>query len=240
MVQKGLYVMQKYLNTLNDNDFTIFKEIESLRDKIIQEDTNIEVLDYGAGDPDDNRSVQEMNQGVIKHVSTKDLCKIGLKNDFAHLLYAIVKKHQPLTVLELGTCCGFSSIYMSKALKDNGTIHTIEGSPQTAQIAQQNFKEAKSLNIKSYTGRFSDVLPSILPKIETIDFAFIDGHHDRDATLQYFKNIKPYLSEDAIVLFDDISWSKGMIEAWEIIKKDNFISSYKDYQKVGLCFMGNA
>ena len=240
MVQKGLYVMQKYLNTLNENDFNVFKEIESLRDKIIREDTNIEVLDYGAGDPDDNRTLQEMHQGVVKNVSTRDLCKIGLKNDFAHLLYAIIKKHQPETILELGTCCGFSSIYMSKALKDKGTIHTIEGSPQTAQVAQKNFKEARSLNIKPYTGRFSDVLPSILPKITTIDFAFIDGHHDRDATLQYFENIKPYLSKNAIVLFDDISWSKGMIEAWEIIKKDSSINSYEDYQKVGLCFMRNA
>ncbi|WP_321777265.1 class I SAM-dependent methyltransferase [Sulfurimonas sp.] len=231
--------MQKYLNILNDNDLSIFKDIESLRDKIIQENKQIKVLDYGAGNPDDKRSSEQMYKGVTKNISTKSLCKIGLKNDFAHLIYAIIKKHQPATILELGTCCGFSSIYMSKALKNEGTIHTIEGSPQTAQIAQKNFKDIDALNIKSYVGRFSDVLPNILPNIKSIDFAFIDGHHDRDATLEYFKNIKPFLSENAIVLFDDISWSKGMIEAWEIIKKDNAITSYEDYAKVGLCFFGD-
>ena len=30
-----------------------------------------------------------------------------------------------------------------------------------------------------------------------------------------------------------------MIEAWEIIKKDNAITSYEDYAKVGLCFFGD-
>ncbi|WP_324171535.1 class I SAM-dependent methyltransferase [Sulfurimonas sp.] len=231
--------MQKYLHILDDNDFNIFKEIESLREKIILEDINIEVMDFGAGNPDENRSAKQMHNGVTKNVSTKDLCKIGLKNDFAHLIYAIIKKHQPSTVLELGTCCGFSSIYMSKALKDGACIHTIEGSPKTAIIAQKNFKDIDSLNVNSYVGRFSDVLPEILPNIKAIDFAFIDGHHDRDATLEYFEIIKPYLSKDAIVLFDDISWSKGMTEAWETIKKDDSICSYKDYQKVGLCFMGD-
>lgn len=232
--------MKKYLNMLNENDFTIFKEIELLREKIILEDINIEVMDYGAGDPNDNRSAKEMHDGVVKHVSTKDLCKIGLKNDFAHLLYAIVKKHQPLTTLELGTCCGFSSIYMSKALNNEGKIHTIEGSPQTAKIAQKNFKEANSFNIISHVGRFSDILPTLLKELKTIDFAFIDGHHDKDATLEYFEIIKPYLSKNALILFDDISWSKGMIEAWESIKKDTFIRSYKDFEKVGLCFVGDA
>ena len=231
--------MKKYLDILSDNDFNIFKEIESLREKIILEDINIEVLDYGAGNPDENRSAKQMHNGVTKSVSTKNLCKIGLKNDFAHLIYAIVKKHQPSAVLELGTCCGFSSIYMSKALNDKGVIHTIEGSPQTAKIAQKNFKEIGALNTNSYVGRFSDVLPEILPTIKTIDFAFIDGHHDRDATLEYFEIIKPYLNKDAILLFDDISWSIGMKEAWEVIKKDASISHYEDYQKVGLCFMGD-
>jgi len=216
--------MQKYLDTLNENDFEVFKEIESLREKIILEDTSIEVIDYGAGNPDENRTEKQMHSGVTKSISTKSLCKIGLKNNFAHLIYAIVKKHQPATVLELGTCCGFSSI---------------EGSPQTAQIAQRNFKEIGAQNIKSYVGRFSDKLPNILPKITPIEFAFIDGHHDRDATLEYFENIKPYLTKDALVLFDDISWSNGMIEAWDIIKKDNSIHTYEDYVKVGLCFMGD-
>jgi predicted O-methyltransferase YrrM len=141
-------------------------------------------------------------------------------------------------ILELGTCCGFSSIYMSKASDNKATIHTIEGSPKTAQIAQSNFKNTHCENIISHIGRFDDVLPNILPTIKPIDFVFIDGHHDKNATLKYFDDIKSYLNKNSLVLFYDISWSDGMKEAWEIIKKDRYIQSYKDFHKVGLCFIG--
>lgn len=233
--------MDSYLNTLDKKDFKIFEEIEKIRKNIIKENKKVEVLDFGAGDPDANRTQNQMNKGVEKVVFTKDLCKIGLKNQYAQLLYTLVKKSQPKTVLELGTCCGFSSIYMSKALNTSQpTIHTIEGSAQTAQIAQENILKAECKNIVSHIGKFSDILPNLLEELITIDFAFIDGHHDKDSTLVYFKQIKPYLAKNSIVIFDDISWSDGMKEAWKIIQQDQNIHSVKDLSKLGICFFGEA
>jgi len=230
--------MEKYLNILVDDDFKTFENIEKIRTEIISQNRTIKVIDYGAGNPEDNRTEDEMRDGVPKKISTKELCKIGLKSDFAHLIYALVKQTKPATILELGTCCGFSSIYMSKALHDNNSlIHTIEGSPETAKIAQENFKKANSSNIISHVGKFSDTLPKLLEEITPINFAFIDGHHDKDATLEYFKMIKPYLDKNALVLFDDISWSSGMKEVWKIIKQDTDIIKYEDFSKLGLCFM---
>lgn len=230
--------MEKYLHTLTNEDFKIFEEIEALRSAIISQDRIIEVVDYGAGSPEENRTKEEMQRGCSKTISTKELCKIGLKNDFAHLIYALVKQTQPSSILELGTCCGFSSIYMAKALQNPHTIlHTIEGSKQTAMIAQENFHHANTPNIISHIGRFSDLLPSLLPKIAPLDFVFIDGHHDKEATLEYFEMIKPHLNNRAIVLFDDISWSQGMKEAWESIKKDTDVTSHEDFHKIGLCIL---
>ena len=237
MVQKGLYVMQEYLKNLTNDDYIIFKEVEDVRKNIISQNLPIEIVDYGAGNPNENRSADKMNSGITKNISTKELCHIGLKSDFAHLIYALIKQHKPKHILELGTCCGFSSIYMSKALNNKNIIDTIEGSPQTAEIAQQNFLMCKCTNINLHTGKFSDILPKLLNKDSIYDFVFIDGHHDKDATLQYFKMIKPYLDKNALILFDDISWSNGMKEAWEIIKQDKDIVKYEDFSKLGLCFM---
>lgn len=229
-----------YLNDLQEEDFRIFASIEKIRDKTIQQNKKVEVLDYGAGEPDANRTAEEMDQGITKVVSTKDLCKIGLKNQYAQLLYTLVKKAQPKIVLELGTCCGFSSIYMAKALHNKeSNIHTIEGSPQTAVIAQKNIQKAGCDNITLHTGKFSDILPELLPKLQTIDFAFIDGHHDKNATLDYFELIKLYLTNNSIVIFDDISWSQGMGEAWSIIQQDKSIKAVKDFSKLGICFFGD-
>ena len=60
------------------------------------------------------------------------------------------------------------------------------------------------------TGRFQDVLDDTLADLREVDYVFIDGHHDEKATLDYFNRIYPFLSKNAIVLFDDISWSEGM------------------------------
>ena len=228
--------MEQYLKLLQESDRLIFKNIEDIRDRIRNEALQVNVIDYGAGDPNDKRSEQVMSQGVLKQVNTKELCHIGLKNEYAHLLYALVKKFQPKTVLELGSCCGFSAIYMSKAAQKESTIHTIEGSPETAKLAQKNFSSAHCINIKPYIGKFNDILLTLLDTIKPLDFVFIDGHHDRDATLAYYQQIKPFLNDKALVMFDDISWSEGMKEAWSIIKKDKYIENYEDFHKIGLCF----
>ena len=103
----------------------------------------------------------------------------------------------------------------------------------------QNILTAKCTNITQKVGRFSDILIGTLKEIKSVDFAFIDGHHDRDATIEYFNKIKPYLSKDAIVVFDDISWSDGMKEAWNIIQKDTIFKTFEDLKKIGICYLGD-
>lgn len=228
--------MQEYLTQLNQNDFDIFQQIESQRTIIREEAINVDVMDFGAGNPNDNRSPKQMYNGVHKKVTTHELCRIGLKENYAALLYSLIKYNKPKIVLELGTCCAFSSIYMAKASKYS-QIHTIEGSKNTAKIALKNIHALECDNIHLYIGRFMDTLPELLKQLRSIDFAFIDGHHDKEATLEYFNIIKPYLSNKATILFDDISWSTGMQEAWQIIKQDDSIDSYKDFSKLGLVTM---
>ena len=220
---------------LSEHDYKIFGEIEDIREKIKEKNIAVSVLDYGAGTPSENRTSSQMYKGVQKTISTKDLCEIGLKNNWAQALYSLVKENEPNTILEMGTCCGFSSIYMAKASL-NSQIFTIEGDESVANIAKNNIDAAKCKNIIQYIGRFQDILMDVLHEIKNIDFAFIDGHHEKKATIEYFNIIKPYLSSRAIVVFDDISWSSGMQEAWDIIKNDSDIKEYEDLEKIGVCY----
>ena len=89
-------------------------------------------------------------------------------------------------------------------------------------------------------GLFSVVLPDLLPQIEPIDFAFIDGHHNGQATVNYFKQIYPFLSESAILLFDDINWSKDMQWAWRVFENDERIKFTIDLWSMGVCIITNS
>ena len=74
---------------------------------------------------------------------------------------------------------------------------------------------------------------------DNVDFVFIDGHHDENATLSYFRQILPFLSDNAILAFDDIHWSCGMERAWNKIRKDRNLKMALDFFNVGICIFQN-
>ena len=87
-------------------------------------------------------------------------------------------------------------------------------------------------------GPFWETLSYQLNNNNPIDYIFIDGHHEGQATIRYFSQIKPYLSPSAIVVFDDINWSDSMNQAWASIKADEIFSYTVDLSRIGICFVG--
>jgi len=220
----------------SEEEVRLFETIEHQRTIMIHANRELKYRDFGAGNPDEERTLDTMYNGVEVESSTSKNCQIGLKGEWAQWIYSQVKKYQPQTILELGTNCGFSSIYMASANRSS-TVHTIEGAEAIADIARENFNALGCDNIIQYLGRFQDVLENVLTTIKRVDFAFIDGHHDYQATLDYFEQIKPFLSEHAVVVFDDISWSEGMRQAWMDILKENIIRKSEDLTKLGVIYL---
>ena len=214
----------------------IIQTIEQKREMLKAESRLIKVLDYGAGNPSDKRSKKQMEMGVKVEIPLRDLAKIGVKKEKAECIYTIFSSLAPKTILELGTCCGFSSSYMS-FFAPNSKIYTIEGSPNIAEIAKENHRFFGLSNVSVFVGRFDIVLPKLLEEISPIDFAFIDGHHDREATLSYFKQILPFMAKGGVMLFDDIAWSDGMKEAWREIVDSKVYKKYEDYVKMGAVWL---
>lgn len=77
-----------------------------------------------------------------------------------------------------------------------------------------------------------------LQRAKPIDFFFNDGHHDRDAVIEYFEQSKPYLANDAVIVFDDIDWSEGMSEAWKEIQRDDVTMVSIDLGGIGVVVLG--
>lgn len=208
----------------------ILEKVEKRRGALQQSDAMLEVVDYGAGKPEDKRTKEQMQAGVRVEVLLKELASIGVKQDKAEIIYNLFKELQPKVILELGTCCGFSSSYMS-FFAPLAKIWSIEGAEAVARVAKENHRYFKLENIEVLAGRFDLVLPTLLEKIPKIDFTFIDGHHNREATLAYFKQMLPFMNKGGVMLFDDIAWSEGMQEAWREITNEGFMA--KDYGKMG-------
>jgi hypothetical protein len=70
------------------------------------------------------------------------------------------------------------------------------------------------------------------------DCAYIDGQHEREATLHYAKRVCGLLRDGGCLIFDDIRWSRGMNDAWREISHDPHYSVTVDLGKKGACIVG--
>ena len=77
-------------------------------------------------------------------------------------------------------------------------------------------------------------LPNCIKKKIKFNLCFIDGNHQKLPTIDYFQNLKSRLDLPAIMIFDDINWSKDMQSAWEIIKSDQDVCYSIDLFKWGI------
>jgi len=203
-----------------------YKNIEAQRKKLFNDDSEITVTDLGAG--------SHLNKNRVKRVS--QIAKNALKSPrLAQLIYRLAENTKPKTAIELGTCLGITSAYLSKA-NPKAQIITIEGCPETAGVASNNFKDLNLENIELHVGNFDLLLPDIIAKQPTLDFVYIDGNHRKDATLNYFKWCLPKVTENSLLIFDDIYWSKGMKEAWDEIKNHPDVTVTVDLFWIGLVY----
>ena len=178
-------------NRLSDDELFWIKKIENLRNDLIASTTEIEFIDYGARSPDLKLTTNEIYEGRSSTEVIGNLIRASIPPKWGLLMLKIIKNFKPNVCLELGTCLGISSSYQASALEMNnkGDLTTIEGDPTLASIAKENFEKLGLKRVYSEIGRFQDVLERILSNLKQVNFAFIDGHHDEHATLNYFREI---------------------------------------------------
>ena len=141
------------------------------------------------------------------------------------LLYALISKFKPKTVLEIGTAEGYSTLCMAWAMSDgniNGRIFTVDPKsheqPIERKIILENGEEMKrSFSTKDLWEKFAK--PEWLNKIQVItgyageilsktkfpkiEFAYIDGAHFYEAVKHDFYGFLKSADKEFSVLFDD-------------------------------------
>jgi predicted O-methyltransferase YrrM len=217
-----------------------FARVEELRASLAQSQEEITVVDYGAGESTDTRTAEEMSRGRTTTTTVGAICRSASKPPrWARLLFALVRKLEPQQCLELGSSLGLSAAYQASALQLNGVgrLDTLEGAPAVAERARLNLGQL-SVPAEVTTGRFQDTLEPLLEERPGVDLAFVDGHHDGDATIAYFEQLAPHVSEGGVLVFDDVAWSPGMADAWSRIRSDQRVGLAVDLFKVGICSLG--
>lgn len=118
--------------------------------------------------------------------------------------YLILKK--PYSLLELGTATGFTSIFFSEYLKDNGYIDTVENDLEMVKRARENIKEmAPDKNINVIYAEACDYLKNIHKKYDIIFIDAAKGHYE-----EYFDICSNLVNENGIIFSDNVLY-RGMV-----------------------------
>jgi predicted O-methyltransferase YrrM len=238
----GAAVRLTFSKALTPEERRWVKSIELWRQELISSNEEVVVVDYGAGFPSEERSLEQMNRGVTTVEIVGEACMQYSKQQvWTTLLFHLIREFRPVACVELGTCLGVSAAYQGAALELNGAgrMVTLEGSVAFAEIASDGLQRLALNNwVQVIEGRFQDTLEGVLHRLGTVDYAFIDGHHDENATIGYFEQFLPRLADRAILIFDDIHDYTGMQRAWRRICAHPKVDIALDLSIFGVCLLG--
>lgn len=230
---------QALMGQYSVEDAAAVAAVEAVRQRALRCQDKLTIEDYGAGSPDATLTADQMAQGRVIHRTVAQACQMASKRPFeAALLWHLIRTWRPRKCIELGCCVGISASYQARALHlngDGGQLWTLEGAPAFAEVATRHFAEQGLSNVAAVVGRFQDTLDGVLHTQGPIDYAFIDGHHDEAATLRYCDQILPRCASRAVLVFDDIAWSKGMRRAWRHLAADPRFAVTIDCGEIGVC-----
>ena len=126
----------------------------------------------------------------------------------------LIQMNKCKRVLELGTFAAYSTMWLARALPEDGYILTIEGRETHAAMGQENIDRAQlKQKVELKCGRAADVLRALPEDTEAFDFIFIDA--DKQSYPEYLE-LSLNLSHSGTIIFLD-----NVIRAGDIINPDN-------------------
>jgi predicted O-methyltransferase YrrM len=120
------------------------------------------------------------------------------------LLHLIARIHGARTVLEIGTLGGYSTIWLARALPEDGRVITLEADAGAADIARANLAQAgldRKVDVR--TGLALDTLPTLATADEApFDLVFIDA--DKQNNSNYLEWALELTSPGSVIIVDNV------------------------------------
>ena len=159
--------------------------------------------------PNDHLASLERGVSTIDEARSKTGATIGYPGwgFIYHLLLSHLDRSKEELLIETGTNEGCTTLILAQALIDSGVkghVHTFELEPKNVVKAHQNFEAGRVADrITLHEGSVYETFGPALKNIGRIRFAFLDASHLVKDVMFEFETLLPFLSPDAIVLFDN-------------------------------------
>lgn len=146
----------------------------------------------------------EVLKAADNSIKEANIPPISVSANQGKFLQVMAKACQAKKILEIGTLVGYSTIWMARALPQDGKLISIEFEPLHARVATQNIKRAGLGNVVNIrVGRALDILPQLLDDKEgPFDMIFIDA--DKTPYKEYFEWALKLSRSGTLIVADNV------------------------------------
>jgi predicted O-methyltransferase YrrM len=152
-------------------------------------------------------------EATLQTSAEAGLPAISLTPALGKLLHLIARIQGARRILEVGTLGGYSTIWLARALPDNGELVTLELNPRYAEVATANAERAGLAGlIKIEVGPALDSLRALVAAgVAPFDLVFVDA--DKQNTPAYFELALELTRPGSVIVADNAVRDGELIDA---------------------------
>lgn len=152
-------------------------------------------------------------EAALQDSDTAGLRQINVAPNQGKLLMLLAMSHGARNILEIGTLGGYSTIWLGRALPEDGHIITLELDPTSAEVARANIARAQlSEQIDVRVGPALETLPQIAATGEgPFDLIFIDA--DKPNNPHYLEWALKLSRKGTLIIGDNVVRDGAVIES---------------------------
>src|SRR5437899_2010673 len=116
-------------------------------------------------------------EAALKASAAAGLPAISVTPNQGKLLHLLARAQRAKKILEIGTLGGYSTIWLARALPQNGHLVTLEADPKHAKVAKANIaRPGLHKIVELRLGKAQETLPRLFAKKQApFDLIFIDA-----------------------------------------------------------------
>ena len=159
-----------------------------------------------------------------------DIKRMQISVSQCHFLHLMIKTCNAKNILEIGTFTGLSTLSMSLALSDEGSIIALDKNLETNKIALDFFNKAnQGKKIKTIVKPALDSLNDIKKENILFDIVFIDA--DKTNYTNYYESVIQLIKKDGLIIIDNVLWHGEVADENNNEKFTNIIRDFNNYVK---------
>ena len=159
-----------------------------------------------------------------------DIKRMQISVSQCHFLHLMIKTCNAKNILEIGTFTGLSTLSMSLALSDEGSIIALDKNLETNKKALGFFNKAnQGKKIKTIVKPALDSLNDIKKENILFDIVFIDA--DKTNYTNYYESVIQLIKKDGLIIIDNVLWHGEVADENNNEKFTNIIREFNTHVK---------